>query len=300
VLQTVAARLRRLLERRGLGDGDAGARDGDVWAEEAPGLAGLAAASVQGQVELGRDRGARGQRLRDEAEGAELTAPGACHARADGFALHAGLVVPAGDRERLERVCRYALRPPVSRERLSLSGAGQVLLQFRQPRRDGTTHLAFDPVEFLGRLAVLVPRPRINLLLYHGVLAPRAAWRAEIVPRPVSAGGGVACAHEPTDTTGRQPAETPHGEGRRARGRLWADLMQRTFGVDVLACTRCGGRLRLIALIEQAAVIQRILRHLGLPDTMPTPRPARAPPLPLRRHANHSGYDLDADDVEAS
>jgi len=50
-----------------------------------------------------------------------------------------------------------------------------VLLQFRQPWRDGTTHLTFDPVEFLGRLAVLVPRPRINLLLYYGVLGPRAA-----------------------------------------------------------------------------------------------------------------------------
>jgi uncharacterized protein YbaR (Trm112 family) len=54
--------------------------------------------------------------------------------------------------------------------------------------------------------------------------------------------------------------------------------MRRTFGLDVLACPRCGGRLRLIALVEQAAVIDRILRHLGLPTTIPTPRPARAPP----------------------
>jgi hypothetical protein len=46
----------------------------------------------------------------------------------------------------------------------------------------------------------------------------------------------------------------------------------------VLACPRCDGRLRLVALIEQAAVIERILRHLGLPDTVPAPSPARAPP----------------------
>jgi Putative transposase len=83
--------------------------------------------------------------------------------------------VPAGQRERLERVCRYALRPPVTPERLCMTGEGQVRLQLRQPWRDGTTHLVFDPVEFLGRLAVLVPRPRINLILYHGGLAPRAA-----------------------------------------------------------------------------------------------------------------------------
>jgi len=48
----------------------------------------------------------------------------------------------------------------------------------------------------------------------------------------------------------------------------------------VLACPRCGGHLRLIALIEEATVIERILGHLGLPTALPAPRPARAPPLP--------------------
>jgi hypothetical protein len=55
--------------------------------------------------------------------------------------------------------------------------------------------------------------------------------------------------------------------------------MRRTFGFDVLTCPRCGGRLRLIALIEQAAVIGRILAHLDLPTALPVARPARAPPL---------------------
>jgi hypothetical protein len=55
--------------------------------------------------------------------------------------------------------------------------------------------------------------------------------------------------------------------------------MRRTFGFDVLACPRCDSRLRLIALIEEVAVIGRILRHLGLPTDLPVARPARAPPL---------------------
>ena len=57
--------------------------------------------------------------------------------------------------------------------------------------------------------------------------------------------------------------------------------MQRTLGFDGLACPRCGGRLRLIALIEETAVIGRILRHLGVPTEIPAPRPARATPLPV-------------------
>ena len=73
------------------------------------------------------------------------------------------------------------------------------------------------------------------------------------------------------------------GAKRRAHGQLWADLMQRTVGLDVLACPRCGGRLRLIALIERAAVIDRILRHLGLPTAIP------APVLPAPRQAARRG-----------
>ena len=200
-----------------------------------------------------------------------------CHARANGFDLHAGLVVPEGQRDRLERVCRYALRPPVTHERIHVTDEGQVRLQLRQPWRDGTTDVVFDPVEFLGRLAVLVPRPRINLILYHGVLGPRAAWRSEVVPCPASDDGrdvGKESAAE--QALDADPAETARSQ---ARGQCWASLMARTFGFDVLACPRCGGRLRLIALIEEAAVIERILRHLGLPTEIPAPRPARAPPL---------------------
>jgi hypothetical protein len=182
VLATAEPRIRRVLDQRGLGDSDDTSAE-DAWAAEAPVLAGLAAASVQGIVALGHRRGARVRRLGEPPEGIEAPAPGRCHARSNGFDLHAGLVVPAGQRERLEGVCRYVLRPPVARERLSVTGDGRVRLQLRHRWADGTTHLEWDGVDFLGRLAVVVPRPRINLILYHGVLAPRAAWRSAVVRR---------------------------------------------------------------------------------------------------------------------
>jgi len=64
-----------------------------------------------------------------------------------------------------------------------------------------------------------------------------------------------------------------------ARGSSWADLMRRAFGIDVLACPRCGGRLRLVALIEVSAVARRISTHLSLPVDVPTPALALAPPI---------------------
>ena len=95
---------------------------------------------------------------------------------------------------------------------------------------------------------------------------------------------------------GRGVRAADAGEGQRrpasARGCQWAALMARTFGFDVLACVRCGGRLRLVALIDQPAVIGRILRHLRLPVEIPSPRPARAPPLDPDR-ASHADWDGD-------
>ncbi len=119
---------------------------------------------------------------------------------------------------------------------------------------------------------MLVPRPRINLVLYHGLLAPRAAWRAEVVRRkaPVTAVATSAPALMPAPA----PASPDTGTGSR-----WAALMRRAFGFEVLACPRCGGRLRLIALLDASTVTERILRHLGLPAELPQARPARAPPL---------------------
>jgi hypothetical protein len=166
------------------------------------------------------------------------------------------------------------LRPPVATDRLHLTDDGRVRLSLRHPWSDGTTDLVLTPLELLERLSVLVPRPRINLILYFGVLGARAAARAEVVGRRIRETD-----HAPT-TDAAQPVAASGDPAESAGGpnRSWATLMQRTFGLDVLACPRCGGRLRLIALIEGATVIARILGHLGLPTEVPRPQPARSPP----------------------
>ena len=62
---------------------------------------------------------------------------------------------------------------------------------------------------------------------------------------------------------------------KRPKDYVWADLLERTFAIDVLACPDCGGRLRLLATIADRAVIEKILRHLGLPVHAPRAAPAR-------------------------
>ena len=78
----------------------------------------------------------------------------------------------ADQRNKLERLCRTISRPAVSEARLWLTPGGHVRYQLKTPYRDGTTHVLFEPLDFLARLAALVPKPRANLTRYHGVFAP--------------------------------------------------------------------------------------------------------------------------------
>ena len=124
------------------------------------------------------------------------------------------------------------------------------------------THFIFEPLAFIERLAALVPPPRLHQLTYHGVLAPAASWRSDIVPAPVRrrhsscAGGGALSLHRYS----------------------FADLMKRVFRLDVLKCARCGSERRWIAAITSGETIAKILDHLELPSVMTQPAPPRAPP----------------------
>ena len=100
------------------------------------------------------------------AVGARVEPAKALTATRDGFSLNAAVACRAGERKKLERLCRYVARPPLALERLRLDGDGLVVHELKRPFRDGTTEFLFEPLDFLARLAALVPRPRSHLLRY--------------------------------------------------------------------------------------------------------------------------------------
>ena len=74
-----------------------------------------------------------------------------------GFSLHAGVAVKRNQREKLERLWRYICRPPVSEKRLFVTPRGDIGYSLKTPYRDGTTHVIFEPLDFIARLAALAP-----------------------------------------------------------------------------------------------------------------------------------------------
>lgn len=147
--------------------------------------------------------------------------------------------------------------------------------QFRYtPYRDGTTHIVLEPLDLMARLAALVPPPRMHLTRYHGVFAPHSKLRAAVTPAVRGKG------KKPKAEEGAEPAPPRHV------AMSWAKRLKRVFGIDIEACARCGGKLKVIASIEDPAVVAKILAHLErmAPNQYQPELPlgARAPPVQSR------------------
>ena len=102
-------------------------------------------------------------------------------------------------------------------------------------------------------------KPRVHLQTYHGVLAPSASWRDDVVKSRVSPQRPGDASKEKNRRSARRPAHLY----------LWPELMRRVFGFEVLRCKVCRAKRRLISMITERSTIVRILAHLGL-ETAPS------------------------------
>jgi hypothetical protein len=242
-----ARSVRRKLRQMGKWPEDGDASDADVACGGDAGeqlLLELDAAAVQGVALSGERAGRRDVRIGGGSRNEPFVKGPLC-ADFDGFSLHGAVRVAAGDRKRLEHLCRYAGRPAIAESRLSLRPDGRVAYAFNKTWRDRTTHVVMEPQVLIERLLALVPRPRRHLVTYHGVLAPGASMRDLVVPQADEDGEqeevdeGVADAEEARSdevaplSVGQQVARVPHRPGKRRRGVrrtfTWAELLRRVF-----------------------------------------------------------------------
>ncbi len=238
VVGRVTARVRRLLERQA-STADA---DGPGPASEHPLLEQCADVAPSRRVTMpgwaDRRARSRGRRARKPL----------CVRSPEGLEVHAAVHVTAADRAGLQRLCQYLARPPICEDRLVRLPGGAVEVRLKRPRR-GVRSLVFEPVAFLARMAALIPRPRLNMRRYYGVLSAAHSWRARVVPSPPC-----------PDKTGKPVAP------RRPARMGWADLLKRTWNIDSLRCPFCQGRLRVVSAVLDPTAIQAIIAAVHLAD----------------------------------
>ena len=182
---------------------------------------------------------------------------------------------------------------------------GRIAYRLRAPWRKDQTHRVMAPVEFIARLAALVPPPRHPLIQFQGVFATNSAWRGSMVPAATNSSTEPCGAHTKPQSPTVQPntakEEAPRGGGpapptptlavatpiasaappsvahaAAPRWIDWATLLKRVYDIDALACP-CGGRLRFKEVVDERDHAAKILHRLGLPTEPPIIARARAP-----------------------
>jgi hypothetical protein len=235
-------------------------------------LAQLSQASIKNMAADGSRAGLPTQRLYAFPEMANVDFTSTRCANINGFSLHANVRIKSSQRKKLEKLCRYIARAPISNDRLHQLPDGRIKYDLKRPWSDGSTSFVFEPQEFLARLVPLVPPPRVNQVRFHGVFAPNASLRPFVVPQNVS-----------------------ERDSGRPKNYCWSELMRRAFEFDVLVCPSCGGQMKLIASIMDRETIAAILNCVGYPADSPEPSPSQT-----EQYLIEYEYNTDDDYIDAA
>ncbi len=195
----------------------------------------------------------------------------------NGFNIHAGRVIKTLDRNRLFDLVGYMARPAISTKRLSITEGGNIRYELKRQWSDGTRAVEFSPMDFLSRLAALVPPPRMNMIKYVGIFSPNHPLRKKVLLKPKVKKASV-FKHDDNE-----PSESGR---RKVKNGSWAKLLSRVFSCDVGHCSKCGGEMEIMSAVFDPAEVKRYLTHVG--EARPLPK---AGMLPLEEFMSYHPID---------
>ena len=164
------------------------------------------------------------------------------------------------DEEGLEKLAKYIVRAPISQERMlyipaaeSANGSAQVIYTGKNSRIDER----FTALDWLARLVTHIPNCGEQLVRYYGYYSNKARGvRKKSEDQQKKADGA--------ETSQPIPCLIESDMSRKTFRKNWARLIKKVYNTDPLICPKCNGVMRIIAFIEEEAVIKKILTHLNL------------------------------------
>ena len=196
--------------------------------------------------------------------------------RHSGFSVHVGNRIAADDQDGQRALAEYILRNAFSEQEITyLEDTGKVL--YRSAMTHGSNKKNFEiftAEEFMAAITQHIPDKHFQMVRYYGWDSNRsrgernkADFRADDQPRSSTGSPDVTV----LDVSDYKP--------RRIPSKTWRELIKKIWEVDPLSCPRCHHEMKIISLINEPDVIERILRYLGLwkQQTAPSRRKARAP-----------------------
>ena len=283
ITHQIAQRVSRHLEKAGYLVRDAESAYLDLQTDDDDAMVNIVGASISYRLAFGPNAGRKALTLqtlptRDTEDQRSLVT------KQSGFSVHAGVSCKAGQQKKLERLCRYITRPAISEQRLSTAANGNVIYALKTPYSDGTTgtpsHMSCSvrwnsSAGWQHWSSPAAPKPRVKL-----TGTPSQGFMA-------CSRRTASCAEKWCQENRPRINQQTNRAATAKRGRLgWAQRLKRVFAIDIEKCEKCGGKLKVIASIEDPDVIEKILKHLGL-DQASRPRSSlhnRSPPENMFEH----------------
>jgi hypothetical protein len=164
-----------------------------------------------------------------------------------GFSLWRSRRIAPDKKDHAERLAQYIIRNSFSMEKMEITApTGKVLYRSKMSAKTHRNFELFEPTDFIAAITQHIPDKGVQMVRYYGWYSNKSrGMRAKKNPS-----GGVLL----------MDSDAP----RRIPSKKWRELIKKVWEVDPLECPNCGGEMKIIALIDEGAVIEKILRHLGL------------------------------------
>jgi len=178
--------------------------------------------------------------------------------------VYCGPAIWPHDENALEKLAHYVIRAAFSQERMSYitddqspEGIAKVTYQ----SKDGRTSKTFGAVDWLAQLTTHIPGKNEQMVRYYGYYSNKSRGM-----------------RRQTDNEDDVPALIDSDLSAKEFRRNWARLIQKVYEIDPLICPKCEGEMRVISVIEDQAIIKKILQHLGIWETRSHDPPAQKTP----------------------
>jgi len=202
-----------------------------------------------------------------------------------GFSVDGSVKLHKNDYKGLERLLRYCARPVFASEKLQLLSDNTLIYKPDKQWKDSNGQsyaqqpIAMSGIEFIEKIATLVPPPRIHRHRYFGVLAPNSPYREQVTSHASQKlDDGFITTADSSQELGTENDDISTKKSSSSHY-LWAILIARIYAVFPLICPDCGGQMKIIAFIREKPIIHEILNAIGEPTKPPVLSPPRAPPL---------------------
>jgi hypothetical protein len=189
-----------------------------------------------------------------------------------GFNVHHSRRVQSDEREDLERLAQYIIRNPFSVEKMQVNQSGDTIIyrSGMNPKIQRNFEV-FTPCDFIAAITQHIPDKSFQLVRYYGWYSNKMRGQRDkrTAEEAKAAGNAVSVIN------------VSEHKSRRIPSPKWRELIKKVWEADPLICPRCSKEMRIVALIDDRTVIERILRHLGLWEQGVRVSPSTGPPAEI-------------------